>query len=204
MKQIICHVCKEQTEHNLSDENDYVSSGSHVKKEEVSEVERALEELKEVLGASYKLDIRAQSLVNALEAEKRPSIKYVQHLESQLAEMTEAFERLTKEKDMSKPEPKIDMKEECIEPVSIWKDLFLGELDVNNDELYLMQYDGGVRLGVVLHHDALDEYAISIIGKGIYPEIEQKAIYADKCCSLTDFVKSFEQMQKDIEELKKK
>lgn len=69
-------------------------------KKEVSEVERALEELKNYFSnnSSNHSEILnlASNLVNALETEK----------------------------NMSKPEPKIDMKEECVEPVSIKKETY--------------------------------------------------------------------------------
>jgi hypothetical protein len=39
------------------------------------------------------------------------------------AKKAKELEEKLKNNDMSKPEPKIDMKKECVEPVSIWKDV---------------------------------------------------------------------------------
>lgn len=116
----------------------YVSSSSHIQKEEVNKVERALEELKEEInydplqvkgyvsqaclnwkGWYAALNKKAQNLVTALEAEKSLRLKNDQKLD------TKEFDSrgLDTKQDMSKPEPEIDMKEECVEPVSIWKDV---------------------------------------------------------------------------------
>lgn len=78
-----------------------------LEKGEVSEVERALEELKYKLNNPVcdtgVLRIKAQKLVNALEAEKAKT----HQLNTPVSrEYTPA------------PEPKIDMKEECVEPVN--------------------------------------------------------------------------------------
>lgn len=110
-----------------------------LEKGEVSEVERALEELKAHLNnrqsslycITGKLEDLAQNLVNALEAER----------------------------NMSKPEPKIDMKEECVKRASIWK--------LTKEEIYRCNFSS---------------YQIWLY------EI---------------FINSFEQMQKDIEEIKR-
>ncbi len=75
---------------------------------EVSEVERALEGLKYHAQIMHYFDKEA-----ALEDIKTASRNLIKALEA------ERNERAV----MSKPEPKIDMKEERVEPVSIWKDV---------------------------------------------------------------------------------
>jgi hypothetical protein len=75
------------------------------KKEEVNEVDRALE------------------------AEKSLCLKNDQKLD------TKEFDSLgldTKQ-DMSKPEPKIDIKEEHVEPVSIWKDVSMQKIEIGSE-----------------------------------------------------------------------
>ena len=142
------------------------------KKEEVNEVERALEELKREINylenkgiidfeAYLKLRTRSQNLVDALEAEKTV---------------------------MSKPEPKIDIKEEHVDPVSIWKDVSELPDDFKGDVI-IKDRDGYVK------NDWLQGASKPHFGKDFLKY---------KWCYLHDLINSFEQMQKDIEELKRK
>jgi hypothetical protein len=144
------------------DSNNYVSFGSHIQKKEVSEVERALEELKNYFSnnSSNHSEILnlAQNLVNALEAEK----------------------------DKSKPEPEIDMKEECVEPVSIWKDvseLPKDHLEKHGEELIGLKLIFGGKANFVTHVDILRH------GKGM---------------TLTDFIKQVEDMEARLRKLEGK
>jgi hypothetical protein len=120
-------------------------------KEEVREVERALEESKRILRERYSnpeygqelLADTLKNLVIAVEAEKNqkksglnaifPNAEYV-YSEANLNMPKPAVIFQTPDQpelgfnsatwsDVSKQEPKIDMKEECVEPVSIWKDV---------------------------------------------------------------------------------
>ena len=152
-------------------------------KKEISEVERALEELEQAMSKSlgkitcvndvnkitFKLmDVRkaAQNLVNALEVEK----------------------------NMPNPKPKIDMKEECVEPVSIWKDVseLPKILEGDTVDSLIRDKNGNVTRTIFYNQNGEIDHSPSGL------EFEKEY------CSLTDFVKSFEQMQKDIEELKRK
>lgn len=139
-----------------------------LEKGEVREVERALEELKNQI-VSFRLNFdmdykpmrylpdAAQNLINALETEKKPFFKVRE--EGQFEGLPPSAEALVRY-DMSKPKPEIDMKEECVEPVSIWN----------------------------LTRDLKDRCYFSSYQIWLY-EI---------------FINSFEQMQKDIEEIKRK
>lgn len=162
--------------------------------QEVSEVDRALEELKreidlcgggikppetegekQISRVFYYFLGKAQNLVNALEAEKteraviskpEPAVdeneqayyeaisKYAEGIKAHSFYPYEPRKCCSDSKAyadyMSKPEPEINMKEERVEPVGIWK-----------DEAFV------------------------------------------RWCDLTDFCNKFEQMQKDINELKK-
>lgn len=148
-----------------------------VKKEAgVSEVERALEELKralhdtpysdslypgDVISSRNRLKKVTENLVNALEAEKSLCHKNDQKLD------TKEFDSLgldTKQ-DMSKPEPKTDIKEEHVEPVSIEKESIWSCF--SDDFIY---------------------------NSGFTPE---------QILVFEVIINSFEQMQKDIQELKK-
>ena len=95
--------------------------------------------------------------------------------------------------DMSKPEPKIDIKEERVEPVSIWKDVSesVKEYDLDQGNLVLANMGGKVTLEDI-------EHVQMEFGK------HQECCIYEKYATLTDFVNSIEQMQKDIEELKRK
>jgi hypothetical protein len=87
---------------------------------------------------------------------------------------------------MSKEEPKIDMKEERVDPVSIWKDVNELPPEFNN---YIVR---GKNKNAFLIKDvsAIDEFV--------------KSPYGKEFTTLTNLINSFEQMQKDIEELKQK
>lgn len=90
----------------------------------------------------------------------------------------------------SKEEPKIDIKEEHIEPVSIWKNGDeLEELEKRNEKFLIRTKDGRVTMPFLSNIFFNDRQ----IDKNI-----------KEATTLTDFVNSIEQMQKDIEELKQK
>jgi hypothetical protein len=118
-----------------------------LEKGEVNEVERALERFKLAInsaearamtgetGIVEKVLNRAQDLINALESKPKPEI-FVD--ESKVGGDFTAKAKVSKDEldtkkfdscgvgtklDMFKPKSKIDMKEEHVEPVSIWKDV---------------------------------------------------------------------------------
>lgn len=100
---------------------------------------------------------------------------------------------------VSKPEPKIDMKEEHVEPVSIWR--LANKLPKQRGELYLKTrygiergYFDFARQKFVYVDVSLDN------GLGVRYGSED---YVEEWCYLTDFINSFNRMQKDILELKK-
>jgi len=202
------------------------------KKEEVNEVERALEELKSELkdwfesfpdfflskpecnhtwagkrigdtcedcddkffskvrpfcqnGVYYTLR-KAQNLINALETEKE-----VTQEDWEKYHANHKYKSEYQEDIMSKPELKIDMKEELVEPVSIWKDVSELPEDLRWQELLIKRADLSIGLAEI------GSYPQDIIGC-----LNSKEII--DYCTLTDFINSFEQMQKDIEELKRK
>lgn len=106
----------------------------------------------------------AQNLVNALEAENH----------------------------MSKEEPKIDIKGERVDPVSIWKDV---------SELPKWHCQAFVKFKNHCNIFIYDCEASSIIDlNGDQMDLDM----VESWCLLQDFINSFEQMQKDIEELKRK
>lgn len=94
----------------------------------------------------------------------------------------DVFDAIRNQKNMSKPEPKIDIKEERVDLASIWKPESEFNKGVNDgDKIILLKLTDG---RVILTDKPYEIYG------------------ADKFCRFTDFVKSFEQMQKDINELK--
>ena len=162
-----------------------------LEKGEVSEIDRALEELKKAVLTPISADLNEDmcdvwrrqyfllnnhgwNLVNALEAERS--------------------ERAV----MSKPEIKIDMKEERVEPVSIWKDV--SELPkVCGTVLIKWRNLTGVEMA---YFYAGDESFYTDSNCNDEDEFVKQNI--EKCCLLTDFINSFEQMKKDFEELKRR
>ena len=201
-----------------------------LEKGEVSEVERALEELKNQI-VSFRLNFdmdykpmrylpdAAQNLINALETEKKPFFKVREEGQFEgLPPSAEALARygMTKPEpkvglraifpnaeyvysecsldDIANPEPKTDIKEECVEPVSIWKDVseLPKILEGDTVDSLIRDKNGNVARTIFYNENGEIDYSPSGL------EFEKEY------CTLTDFINSFEQMQKDIEELKKK
>jgi len=193
-----------------------------VNEKEASEVDRALEELKQIynsLPAQYSLYGKAvQNLINALEVEKAGMNLVKDALKDGVKQMEEFNQRMDEQYPMSKPEPKIDIKEEFIdaiergnteiekelkesiwkeeyvEPVSIWKDVSELPKILEGDTLDSLIRDKNGNVARTIFYNENGEIDHSPSG------LEFKKEY----CTITDFINSFEQMQKDIEELKRK
>lgn len=165
-----------------------------LEKGEVREVERALEELKNQI-VSFRLNFdmdykpmrylpdAAQNLINALETEKKPFFKVRE--EGQFEGLPPSAEALARY-GMTKPEPKIDMKEECVEPVSIWKDVSELPKILEGDTVDSLIRDKNGNVARTIFYNQNGEIDHSPSG------LEFEKEY----CTLTDFVKSFEQMGK--------
>ena len=159
-----------------------------------NKVEKALEELKNQLeiwegvelgSVRGMLVVAARNLVKALEAEKKQLT-----VTFQTPDQPELGFNSPSWSDVWKEEPKIDIKEERVDPVSIWKDGDeLKELDKRNEQFLVRLKDGRV---------------IKPILSNILTNDRQIDKNIKEATTLTDFVNSIEQMQKDIEELKQK
>ena len=169
-----------------------------LEKGEVSEVERALKELKSYFSnnSSNHSEILnlASNLVNALETERnmsKPEPKVGLRAIFPNAEYVYSECSLD---DIANPEPKTDIKEECVEPVSIWKDVseLPKILEGDTVDSLIRDKNGNVARTIFYNENGEIDYSPSGL------EFEKEY------CTLTDFINSFEQMQKDIEELKKK
>jgi len=183
-----------------------------------NEVERALEELKKqlfFLHSKYStndfalvdsailkrrletLTEKAQNLVKALEAEESAMNVVKDALKEGIRNMKDFNAKMDEKYPMSKPEPKIDMKEERVEPASIWKDV--SELPSCYTEV-LLRDDSSIVRGYYYPENGfftiLSENKDRSVGVVTVASLK-------KYCTVTDFINSFEQMQKDIEELKK-
>ena len=99
--------------------------------------------------------------------------------------------------DMSKPEPKIDMKEERVDPVSIWKDV---NEKIDNQSIIFVNKAGYARLAEYWNDKI---YFIEGDSGDVRAHCIDKNYYGKKFCTLTDFINSFDQMQKDIQNLTK-
>lgn len=198
-------------------------------KGEVNEIDRALEKLKEcakpINYMSWRTSIdyeelreAAQNLVEALEAKKKVT---QEHYDLEAVTRLEIIDsngrsyvnlhanpmkfsyqddgktlKIFCNNDMSKPEPKIDIKEERVEPISIWKDV--GNLPkVPTDCLIKTKPDTnlGVCFGVFQNTNTENTMFSTKEGRSISKK------QTEKYCTLTDFINSFEQMQKDIQKL---
>ena len=109
--------------------------------------------------------------------------------------------------DLSKPEPKIDIKEERVEPVSIWKDV--SELPTYSCLTLIRYRDNGGLLQIEISQYSNGNFE-PIGGFLPYnvklPYLDTGMFWEKKIHSylvISHFINSFEQMQKDIEELKK-
>ena len=152
-----------------------------------SEVQRALEELK-ILLAACNDNLKPLEEVSGKILNNGAREAIVKCLELIDCLTVKAQTLVTALEDEKKPEPKIDMKEEYAEPVSIWKDV--SELPKNKSNLFIRRKDGD------FVPSRYDEQAILRFSGNCVEDIIS-------WCYLTDFVNSFEQMQNDITELKK-
>lgn len=146
----------------------------NLEKEEVNKVDEAMAELKAMIVPTnyWAVNIDYENLKQAAQ---------------------KLIDVLKAEKDMSKEEPKIDIKEERVEPVSIWKDV--SELPKVPTDCFVKTKPNtslGVCFGVFQPTNTDNRMFLTEEGRSISKE------QTDKYCTLTDFVNSFEQMQKDI------
>jgi len=113
--------------------------------------------------------------------------------EEQDAKINKEYERLQKEyrDNLSKEEPKIDMKEKRVEPVSIWKDV--SELPKVPTDCFIKTKPSenlGVCFGVFQPSNTENKMFYTNENKTI-----SKA-QTDKYCTLTDFVNSIEELKR--------
>jgi len=157
--------------------------------EKTRTVDEALNEMKNVVNSAKSIvndgyfDMHyfrtAQNLIDAVEAEKDGN--------KQVESEKESEEESYKAAPMN-------------EGVSIWKDIKtfpeLTEYPKNTQHCILRLKDGTFENAVVIHQGSLVGF-MEVGGEVISEEI------ITKYCTLTDFINAFEQMQKDIQELKK-
>ena len=143
---------------------------------------------------------KAKNLVTALKAEKANTKTGWKETKGNKLSWDEFRDKHgePQAEDMSKPEPKIDIKEECVDPINIWKDV--SELPkICGTVLVKWKNLTGIQMA---YFYAGDESFYTDSNCANEDEFVKQNI--EKCCLLTDFINSFEQMQKDIEELKRK
>lgn len=152
-------------------------------------------EIKEAIElVQFEIDHNCKEYINEVDPRFLPPL-FIRTLE-RAKNLLKVLEKQFSNKDKSKPEPRIDMKEEHVEPVSIWKDV--SELPKNLDgAAILYKYRDQIYTGEV---HSFGEPTIYSAPNCDY--IDNSNVH--KVCLLTDFINSFEQMQKDIEELKRK
>jgi hypothetical protein len=202
-----------------------------LEKEEVNEVERALEadkqkgiteqdnkyfqagwvaaramfrkandETKEAMKLlQFQVDNHCKEYINEVDPRFLPPL-FIRTLE-RAKNLLEALNEQFTNNDMSKPEPKIDIQKPSVEPVSIWKDIEALPKDEDEEEdrnlQYLIEWEDGCR-EICLFCE--DEECFMSLEREVY--LYNHGI--TRWATLADFINSFEQMQKDIEELKRK
>jgi len=194
-----------------------------LEKIEVNKVDRALGELKKALlkpiSANLNEDVAKSwrdqyflvchagwNFVNALEAEKSAMNVVKDALKEGVRNMKDFNAKMDEKYPMSKPEPKIEIKEEHVEPVSIWKDVSELPRSLNGAAVFYkrdrqtfigkaLTFNGSANnFYIVIRPDSNSDHFQNIL--------ENEDI--DKVCLVSDLINSFEQVQKDIEELKRK
>ena len=169
-----------------------------LEKGEVNKIEKALEAEKKVTQKHY--DLEAVTRLEIIDSNGRSYVNL--HANPMKFSYQDDGKTLKifcgNKEDMSKPEPKIDMKEERVDPVSIWKDV--SDLPKVPTDCFVKTKPNtslGVCFGVFQNTNTDNRMFSTEEGRSISKE------QTDKYCTLTDFINSFEQMQKDIKELKK-
>ena len=217
----------------------------------LSEVDKALEELKKYLDKDVPYDDclreqsfldcreKAENLVNALEAEKKESIdmpsvlpainRYVKNyffdqnkrLPDDISEALELVNSTCWQIFMSKSEPKIDIKEESVyvSTLSCCKNCHREFKQFHRSDYFCSNYcRSGLKpvepekKGMWKSVSELPRYplehASKILVKYKNDEVElrqddESYVGDEKFCTLTDLINSFEQLQRDVEEMKK-
>lgn len=206
-----CNICEELPEDNLQETEEEPTTKKNL------QVERALEELKLKLKNDfwcesqyhYQLFDSITNLIDALEAEKTLMSKSEPKVDNLLKAWEvekKPFFKVREEGQFEGSPPtketfarheetikrmKEGFKEERVEPVSIWKDNKdeLKKLEKQNEKFLIRTKDGRVIMPIISNYFSSDNQ----IDKNI-----------KEATTLTDFINSFEQTQKDIEELKRK
>jgi len=177
-------------------------------KKEINEVEMALEKLKLKLKDDvwcesqyhYELLDLIKNLINALDNQKNENSYHdaiSQYPKGVKAHSLYPYKPCKCCSDpevyaefMSKPDTKINTKEERVDQVSIWKDGDeLKELENQNENFLIRTKDGRVLMPIL---------------SNIFTDDNEINKNIKEATTLTDFINSFEQTQKDIEEIKKK
>ena len=200
--------------------NGYVSSKSHIEKKEVNPFSDYSKRVGKILLEEIKKG-KVNEVERALEAKK--DIKTKQRID-ELKEVIGSYriagfivskkwiEELEElQRNMSKPESKIDIQKPCVdslnisekervEPVSIWKDVS----EINQETKYvLLKYRNG-ETALAISEARNSKYDRENLFRDLESGIFCKTTNLIQYAELTDFINAFEQMQKDIEELKKK
>jgi len=154
---------------------------------------KANDETKEAMKLlQFQVDNHCKEYINEVDPRFLPPL-FIRTLE-RARNLLEALSEQFTNNDMSNPEP-IDMKE-----VSIWKDV---SEEIDNQSIIFVNKAGYARLA-----EYWNDEIYFIEGDGDSGDVRVHCIdqnyYGKKYCTLTDFINSFEQMQKDIEEIKRK
>jgi len=204
-------------------------------KEEISEIERVLEESKRILRERYSnpeygqelLADTLKNLVIAVEAGKIESrrgiaeytpsdfMKHMERCEDALKNMPKpavTFQTPDQPElgfnsptwsDVSKQEPKIDMKEECVEPVSIWKDVSKLPEEMQGQVLVAMK-DGAK--GLTYYTSSTGDFSVFLRHKygNTFDNISVVKENIERWAYLTDFINQVEDMEARLRKLEGK
>lgn len=148
---------------------------------EANKIEMVLEELEETISKSLG---------------KITCVNDVNKITSKLMDVRKKAQNLVNALKVSNLKPKIDIKEECVDPVSIWKDVSELPRCLDGAAVFYKR-DGQTFIG--------EAHSFGVIA--IYPDSNSEHLNnedIDKVCLVGDFIKSFEQVQKYFQELKSK
>ena len=144
-----------------------------LEKGEVNEVERALEELEEAISKSLG---------------KITCVNDVNKITSKLMDLMKKAQNLANALEVSNLKPKIDIKEECVDPVSIWKDVSELPRCLDGAAVFYKR-NGQTFIG--------EAHSFGVIA--IYPDSNSEHLNnedIDKVCLVGDFIKSFEELKR--------
>jgi hypothetical protein len=177
-----CNICEELPEDSLQETEEEPTTKKNL------QVERALEELKYSLARKDNHEFKGHVFFHGYKKHWKPLLDLLNAIKYAAQNLVDALE--AEKTVMAISGSSFDMKEERVDPRSIWKDNDdLKELDKRNEQFLVRLKDGRVIMPIL---------------SNILTDDKQSNKNIKEATTLTDFINFCQQTQKDIEELKQK